>query len=1494
MKFKLLFSGSTKGGSAYGDIYQPNLFGSAGGGVGGGRGGGRIWMNISNTLHIDGSLTANSGHANTINSEVSGGGSGGSIWVYADRITGFGLIQATGGNGSLKEIYVDEMVSSDGLEKYRCETTEICSSINMCQNVTTCQYIVCQSDDTCTGTDLDERFSMDGNFSCSGNQNCERLCNTEEICGTSGSCAEREVCYDNSLTEWCYQSVDSFYDSFQSNWNSEYICCHIDTNKQYDEVCCYDNAMVNNGTHWVATQACCYPEQDYVASYYEWQQTCCYDGSNCITRDITNSEQSRTKRDPPTRDVFTFSSSLEETAGGGGAGGRVSINFAENVTFSEFRYLANGGYPGRECDECEAGGPGTVYIYHLIEDHSTLIIDNNGAPPPITRYVNWDSLDDDGGRAWIIPIAGSHPYLLGYDFMYAYRFDEIQIYGNGELAVWPPVNTNEAVSTNRLDISYTSKYENLQSYNVMIFFKYMIGDRTGTVHVGGNQILDLMTFGDQAMAREEVDLPYNAYSYADSILGLGPITYVHDVDIHVSGTLINVLNMTLRHGGYVWLKNGGHTQEEETNHYKFDFVQIQDDSTLNATTDPVSEEGITFTMRQLTIDGGGTLHGTYLTLNMENITVDAGGLLSSHGLGYRTEHTDTEHGSASVHGTVNPGRAPSTGCGGGHGGSGGRETSSTYRSGFANGNIFEPRNIGSSGGSGQNGATGGRGGGRMWFNITDTIFVDGVVSADGGDGTNNGAGGGSGGSIWMHCNEIQGYGLITAHGGAGSNYTSDTGSGGSGGRVAIYFQKNSTMSTFRVLAYGGNAGGSNSEAGGAGTVFLYHMGEDHQTLVLDNNGYQCRDPLNVIDDYSDLQHDSCRTWILPESGYSTFTDGAYRYNFNELQIYGDAHFAVLPHPGDTPVDIFFLYMIGDRTGTVHLGDAQVMDLERYEIDLPFNVRAYAGSYLGLAPNTIVHDVTIWLHGQLDHVENITLHHKGYLALHQGAFTTGNLSDHFHFLWVRIQDNATISILTDPVTDPQTYFGVTNTLSMEGAGNFFGTNMNIQCTDMVIDNGATIHADGLGYRPEDPKTSTNNLGLGYTSDYGSSGGGHGGTSGKGAGTSFTGQPYGHLFEPKELGSAGGGGADIGGQGGGRINIKVSSLIQIDGEIRSNGGDAKHVKGGGGSGGTVVIDTYGFRGMGNITSNGGSRASSGYGGAGAGGRIAIYFRENVTYWGTYQCHGGYSTGSGESGGPGIVFIYNVKENHSTLYINNNNRQTTDDVNLLYDYTDISQDRFKGWILPASSDHWLAGGSGDYSFDELQIYGNAHLAMMPENHDDGCTLFFRHMIGDRTGYIHIGPNQEMDLYRGFIDVPFSAYVYFGGYLGLAPETFVEKVFIHVEGTVDHIHNLTLIQGGGMKFYKTGSTNRLDSLNYQILGKTVIKADSYINCSNPNADTDAYQLVFGWVIIEGGGLIKGGHLNIQATDFTVDDGGLLDVSNGGHRPQQGTGNIYFSILTL
>jgi hypothetical protein len=60
-------------------------------------------------------------------------------------------------------------------------------------------------------------------------------------------------------------------------------------------------------------------------------------------------------------------------------------------------------------------------------------------------------------------------------------------------------------------------------------------------------------------------------------------------------------------------------------------------------------------------------------------------------------------------------------------------------------------------------------------------------------------------------------------------------------------------------------------------------------MIIDNGGHQPSDKFNVIDKYADLSSDSCRTWILPESGGHFFAGGGYKYHFHEFQMYGAAH-----------------------------------------------------------------------------------------------------------------------------------------------------------------------------------------------------------------------------------------------------------------------------------------------------------------------------------------------------------------------------------------------------------------------------------------------------------------------------------------------------------------------------------------------------------------------------------------------------------------------------
>lgn len=80
------------------------------------------------------------------------------------------------------------------------------------------------------------------------------------------------------------------------------------------------------------------------------------------------------------------------------------------------------------------------------------------------------------------------------------------------------------------------------------------------------------------------------------------------------------------------------------------------------------------------------------------------------------------------------------------------------------------------------------------------------------------------------------------------------------------------------------------------------------------------------------------------------------------------------------------------------------------------------------------------------------------------------------------------------------------------------------------------------------------------------------------------------------------------------MNITHLLEIDGTITANAGDASS-QGGGGSGGSIWIVCNILKGYGKITANGGGSpydTKYGYhGGGGAGGRIAVYFQKNDTF-------------------------------------------------------------------------------------------------------------------------------------------------------------------------------------------------------------------------------------------------------------------------------------------
>ena len=290
------------------------------------------------------------------------------------------------------------------------------------------------------------------------------------------------------------------------------------------------------------------------------------------------------------------------------------------------------------------------------------------------------------------------------------------------------------------------------------------------------------------------------------------------------------------------------------------------------------------------------------------------------------------------------------------------------------------------------------------------------------------------------------------------------GGGGSGGRLAVYFNRNRTYSgTFE--AYGGRSGGVGASVGGAGTVFLYHKLYKHRTLQISNRGAGKVDGNQLkITEWTDRQLDPSRTWVITDSAHRLAKD--LNYHFEELQLNNDAHLAFHSKYSNSTVSIYFRHMIGDRSGTLHIGGNQSMDLNRAEIDLPFTVRVYKQGHIGLAPMTFVHGVKIYNHGLITRLLNITLHHGGEIYFYEES-RAGNssLPNDYVFNTIRAQAGGLVRFVSSPVTHTGMNL-TTTTLYIEGGGKLLANDIRVLSVYLVVDSGGHFSSDGLGYKLSD--------------------------------------------------------------------------------------------------------------------------------------------------------------------------------------------------------------------------------------------------------------------------------------------------------------------------------------------------------------------------------------------------------------------------------------------
>ena len=340
------------------------------------------------------------------------------------------------------------------------------------------------------------------------------------------------------------------------------------------------------------------------------------------------------------------------------------------------------------------------------------------------------------------------------------------------------------------------------------------------------------------------------------------------------------------------------------------------------------------------------------------------------------------------------------------------------------------------------GGLGGNGGGALHL-VARHVVMDGSLSANGQDGASQSTvGGGSGGSLWLECEDLSGFGTFKANGGRGS----PKGGGGGGGRIAVYYQRLDNFDGIFVA----KGGDSESEVGGAGTVYLEHRNNSvtiNNTLIVDNK--LLKYPLaidkskghlhNLLDGlYHDISQVGGVTWLIEYRNHS----------FTRVDIRGNAHVAVLWHISLGDIEFRSQTLTGDTTGVLHLGRQQLFGFLKVNLYFPLNCMVYANGKLEIPKNLNLRNVWMEVNGTISDSEEYVIDKNGALYIWSTGKTRGYSQGFYHFVNLTVRSSGklyTTTLQGEPILT------VNGTKVVVNAGGVIsGNSLRIESENITVD------------------------------------------------------------------------------------------------------------------------------------------------------------------------------------------------------------------------------------------------------------------------------------------------------------------------------------------------------------------------------------------------------------------------------------------------------------
>lgn len=686
------------------------------------------------------------------------------------------------------------------------------------------------------------------------------------------------------------------------------------------------------------------------------------------------------------------------------------------------------------------------------------------------------------------------------------------------------------------------------------------------------------------------------------------------------------------------------------------------------------------------------------------------------------------------------------------------------------GTIYKPLLPGSSGGSGGKGAG--------YISIQADVFtLNGNLRANGGSSTTGG--GGSGGSIFVKCiSMFKGFGVIESNGGGTTNSLAG---GGSGGRIAVYNDEDIFSEEGTYRAKGGESPAINGN-GGPGSIYT-SVGNGKtlvESLTVDNENQQ----LNFY-------------LTLNEANYELTFDLLNAKTYAKVQMTEDKHQRILN----------VKRVSGDGTGLIRMRQNQTGTLERFSTDvliskLEVNLELYNGGEFILSETTTIlgkASTALDLDGIMTGVVNLILGPQRHMRMGSNAKivpsdSAGTTQARVSFGFLQLDPGSTLDF--DENTGAEMLVGI---LNVKYKASITGDYFDITCTTLDIELEAKMSAASTDRTNSDSIDIT----LGKPAEDGFGGAGH---SGMGGGTiTSSGDSYGSIYAPAYAGSRP---RDQGGKGGGKIHINAGYKVYNDGEVSVNGSSSVY---GGGSGGSIWIETYSYDGYGTYSACGGD--SSGVYGAGSAGRIAVISKTEMKFTGTYPAFGGTADTPINTAAAGTVYLEDVRKDvaYRRLMLDNAGR-------FVEKYSTIEE------VFQS-----------EFYFDELHLMNQATLHVR----DTGTSIFvdIRLLAGDRNGLLHIHKNQryiaeyEAGIRQAFtsgvnlivdeggeIILPSISYIYG---VGIRMTNYPETRSVQMYGRITGVANLILGFETLVYIGQNGHTAMLGEGSYTDKGRTYLYKD-------------------------------------------------------------------------